>query len=219
MKNRYGRWTFPIFHAPDGAGGSDPTGGETGSEGNHAPENSPTPEPPMTFDQLLGSNKDYQAEHDRKVSQAIETARKKWEQQHRDDMTEAEKLATMTDTQRKEYQLKKDRAALDAERATFQRQQLQVSVAAELQKRGISADFAGMLTGKDADTSRANIDAFEAHWNASVQDAVNGRMRANPPKDPAPNGALSLEDIRSMSREEINKNWEQISASLEKKGR
>lgn len=219
---RYGRFTFPIFHAPDG-GGSAPAGIEPVAAGSE-PEGAPVE--PMTFDQMLASNKDYQSEFDRRVSQGIETRlrneRAKWEQQQRDDLTEAEKLASMTAAQRQEYTLNKERAAFEAERAAFQRQQLTVSVGAELQRRGLSADFASMLTGEDAEASRANIDAFEAQWNANLQNAVNGRMRSEPPRAPTHTGGVSLDDIRtgSMSREEINKNWDAIQAALkEQKGK
>ena len=102
---------------------------------------------------------------------------------------EAKRLEKMTATERAQYQLSKDKATLEQERAAFARERLQVSVGAELQKRGLSADFAAYLTGNDAETSKANIDAFETLWKASLSDAVNGRMRSDaPPRDtnPAP---------------------------------
>ena len=64
---------------------------------------------------------------------------------------------------------------------------MQVSVGAELQNRGLSADFAVYLTGNDAETSKANIDTFESLWKSSLSDAVNGRMRSSaPPRDTNP---------------------------------
>lgn len=207
MRNKHGHLiAFPFF-APDGAGsggnpsGADQAGGASADAGesNPAGGDSGADAPPAlpSFDELLTGNKDYQSAFDKKVSQALATAQKKWEQQQRADLSEAEKLANMNAAQRKEYQLNKDRAAFDAERSKFARQQLQVSVGAELQKRGLSADFAPYLTGEDSDTSQAAIDTFEGAWNAALAAAVNGRMRAAPPKDPNP-----AVDYSKMSDEE-----------------
>ena len=153
---------------------------------------------PRNFEEMLNSNRDFRSEFDRRINQALNTARRSWERQQKADRDEAARLAGMNETQRREYELERDRAALDAERAAFARQQLQVTVGTELQKRGLSADFAPWLTGEDADSSQANINRFEAMWNASVTAAMNARMRADaPPRDPKP-----AVDYSKMSDEE-----------------
>lgn len=192
MRNKHGHLIAFPFYGPDGAGsgagggGGAPAGdaGGAGPAGGDPAEGDP-PAPP-SFDELLKGNKDYQAAHDRKVSQALATAKKKWEQQQREDLTEAEKLANMNDAQRQAYQLNKERAALDAERAEFARKQLQVSVGTELQKRGLSAEFAPYLTGADSEASQVAIERFESLWNAALESAINGRMRSDPPRDSNP---------------------------------
>lgn len=190
------------------------TGGEQNPAGGTEPSNTEPKQPP-SFDELLSGNKDYQSAFDRKVSQALTTAREKWERQHQEELDEATNLEKMSETQRKEYQLKKDRAALDAERAKFAHQQLQVSVGAELQKRGLSADFAPYLTGEDSESSQAAIDAFEGLWKASLAASVNDRMRSDsPPRDPKPNTTMDRNALRNLSREEVNKNWDAVAESL-----
>lgn len=137
------------------------------------------------FEKLLNDNRDYRTEFDRRLNQAVETAKLNWEQKQRADRDEAARLAGMNEAQRREYQLERERAALEADKAAFARQQLQVTVGTELQKRGLSAEFAPWLTGDDAESSQANINRFEAMWNASITAAVNTRMRADtPPRDP-----------------------------------
>ena len=180
-------------YAPEGAasGATPPEGGDNANAGggDSNPDGGRAPEEPLAFDQLLASNRDYQSEFDRKVTQALTKARQNWDREQAESMDEAKRLEKMTATERAQYQLSKDKATLEQERAAFARERLQVSVGAELQKRGLSADFAAYLTGNDAETSKANIDAFEALWKASLSDAVNGRMRSGaPPRDtnPAP---------------------------------
>lgn len=151
-----------------------------------------------SFEEMLNGNSAYRSEFDRRINQALTTARQNWEEQNRQDVDEATRLARMTEAQRQKYLLDKDRKALDADRAAFARQQLQVTVGTELQKRGLSAEFAPWLTGEDAESSQANINRFEAMWNASITAAVNARMRADaPPRDPKP-----AVDYSKMSDEE-----------------
>ena len=155
-------------YAPEGAGSgtTPPEGGDSGGNANAGggdpnPDGGRAPEEPLTFDQLLASNRDYQSEFDRKVTQALTKARQTWDREQAENRDEAKRLEKMTATERAQYQLSKDKATLEQERAAFARERLQVSVGAELQKRGLSADFAAYLTGNDAETSKANIDAFE----------------------------------------------------------
>lgn len=170
-----------------------------------------------TFDQMLQNG--YQAEFDRRISKAINTARTRWEQEQADEQDEAKKLAKMNEAQRERYQLDKDKAAFAAQQAAFAAQQMQVSVGAELQKRGLDAGFAKYLSGKTAEESTANLDEFESLWNKAISGAVNSRMRGEgAPKDPKGNVAYTPENIRKMSRAEINANWDKISEALSQKG-
>ena len=192
MKYKHRPLAFACY-APEGAGsGATPPEGSDNANaggGKPNPDGGRALEEPLTFDQLLASNRDYQSEFDRKVTQALTTAKQNWDREQAESVDEAKRLEKMTATERAQYQLSKDKATLEQERAAFARERLQVSVGAELQKRGLSADFAAYLTGNDAETSKANIDAFESLWKASLSDAVNGRMRSGaPPRDtnPAP---------------------------------
>ena len=159
------------------AGGAENPGGPTEPVATPPaqPETPPAePAAPPSFEEMLNGNSAYRSEFDRRMNQAVEIARQNWEERNRQDVDEATKLARMTEAQRQKYLLDKDRKALDTDRAAFAHQQLQVSVGSELQKRGLSADFAPWLTGQDADRSRENIDRFETLWNSSITAAVKG---------------------------------------------
>lgn len=64
----------------------------------------------QTFDDVL-SNKEYQAEFDRRVQKAIQThetkLKEQWKLEQDTQKSEAEKLAQMNETQKLQYQLKK----------------------------------------------------------------------------------------------------------------
>lgn len=143
----------------------------------------------MTFDQWLDSNPAFRSEFDRRNTKAVQTARARWEQDQAEEQDEAKKLSKMTEAQRERYQLDKEKKAFAAQQAQFAARQMRVSVGAELQKRGLDAGMAKWITGKDADTSMANLDEFEAAFRAAVQSGVNEAMRGKtPPKEPGRSG-------------------------------
>lgn len=118
------------------------------------------------------------------MSNALENAKTKWQKEQLDAADESKKLERMTAAEREKYQLEKDKADFEKKRADFEHSQLEVSVGAELQKRGLSANFAKYLTADNAETSKANIDAFEKLFNTAVSGAVNTRLKGGDlPKD------------------------------------
>lgn len=154
-------------------GGAEP--GAQNNEGSGQQEG----ETAKTLDELLSSDKALQSEFDRKISKALETAKAKWEQQAKNDASEAKKLEKMTADERARYQLDKDKAEFAKEKKAFAQEQLKTAVAAELVKRGYTADFAEFLTGADADASNANINAFEKVFQKAVEDATAEKLRGD----------------------------------------
>jgi uncharacterized membrane protein YccC len=173
---------------------------QTETQEQSVPENTPgnqngagneTP----SFDDLLKNG--HQAEFDRRVSKAIATAKANWEKAQAEEQDEATKLARMTAAERERYQLDKDRKAFAEEQARFAAQQMQVSVGAELQKRGMDASFARYLAGKTAEESKANLDEFERVFRSAVQAGVKAAMRGKgTPREPEQGGATEVERLR-----------------------
>jgi hypothetical protein len=148
-----------------------------------------------SFDDLLKNG--HQAEFDRRVSKAIATAKANWEKAQAEEQDEATKLARMTTAERERYQLDKDKQAFAEEQAKFAAQQMQVSVGAELQKRGLDASFARYLAGKTAEESKANLDEFEQVFRSAVQTGVKAAMRGKgTPREPEQGGNSQVERLR-----------------------
>jgi hypothetical protein len=174
----------------------------------------------LTFDQWLENNPAFRSEFDRRMTKGVQTAQQRWQREQDESQDEAAKLARMTAAQRERYQLDKDKASFAQQMATFQRQQLEVQVGQDLQKRGMDAAFAPWITGKDAAESAERLDAFEKLWNAGITAAVAGRMRSGEvPKAPASNAAVTRDTLQGMSVQEINKAFEsgQLDALMGKK--
>lgn len=82
-----------------------------------------------------------------------------------------------------------------------------------LSEKSIPVDMIDFLLAGDDDTTISNIDLFEKAMNKYVEDKVTERL-SNSNYEPKSNkddkGKLSLEDMASMSIEEINKNWDNL---------
>ena len=147
-----------------------------------------------------------QSQADARATKALNTARANWEKEQAEQKDEATRLAKMTETEKAKYQFEKDREAFEQERAKFAHDQLVVETQKQMNAAGLP-DLAEFITGKDAETTKANIQTVTGILSAWKQDQVNGLMRGTPPKDVAPGKPITREDIKHMSVEEINKAW------------
>ena len=87
-------------------GASTNTGANNEPVGATTPQNTGTDSKPVTFDDFL-KNGENQAEFDRRVQKAIQTAQENWKAKNDAEKSEAERLAQMNETEKLQYQLQK----------------------------------------------------------------------------------------------------------------
>lgn len=171
--------------AGDGSEGGD--GGGKGDEGGKEP----------TFDELLAAG--HQAEFDRRVQKAITTAvtnaQEKWRVMTDDKVSEAEKLAKMTASERTEYlQQKKEKELADKEAAITKRE-LMAEAKNTLTEKNIPLELAEVLNYTDADACNKSISAIEKAFQGAVEKAVEERLKGGePPKRASGNEEKALEE-------------------------
>lgn len=137
-------------------------------ESTPAPEPTPEPTPAPTFSQ-------------EDVNKAVADAKKEWETQ--------QNLNKLPDDERIKEQNRLDREQLDKDRAELDRRILEQDAADMLREKGINTKFAKQLCGKDAEETKANIDAFAEEWNKAISAGINDKLKGTPPKaggDPPP---------------------------------
>ena len=167
----------------------------------------------MTVEEILARpefKKAVQSASDARVTQALATAKEKWDKEAIENLDEAKKLEKMTAEQRAKYQFDKDKAAIDAEKKPFERQQLVLATGKELVKRGLDASFADVLTGDTAEETAAKIDKFEETFRNAVSNSISNKMRGTAPRDKTQGTTITMDSIKSMSVEEINAHWDEV---------
>ena len=109
-----------------------------------------------------------QAELDEIIGKRLAKERAKFEEQLKSKVGEAERLAKLNEEERAREEIKiaqdnldKMTAEFNKMKADFEQQQMLAQVTKELSDRNLPIGMANNLIGKDAEVTKANIDAFE----------------------------------------------------------
>lgn len=162
---------------------------------------------PMTFDELLKSNKEYQAEFDRRVNKAtntaVDNAREKWEMITDEKVSEAEKLAKMTKDERDRYNLQKRIKNLEKREAEITKKELQATAKNALAEKELPVELADLLNYTDAKACNDSIEALEKAFQSAVGAAVEERLKGTEAmkKAPAKSEEDELAELYKIARE------------------
>lgn len=119
-----------------------------------------------------------QRETDRRVTAAL----KKQQASFETKMAEAEKLRSMDESQRKDYEYNQKVAELEQREKEFNLAQNKLEASKVLANRGLPVAFVDYIVADDADTMLDNINTFEKAFKAAVADAVSKKLASPTPK-------------------------------------
>ena len=165
----------------DGAGGGNVSGAGASGEG--------TNNEPLSFDGFLAQEGN-QAEFDRRVQKAIDTAvsnaQQKWQALTDDKLSEAEKLAKMNKEEKAAYMQQKKEKELSDRESAVARKELMAEAKNTLAEKKLPAGLAEVLNYTDAETCNKSITAVEKTFQAAVEAAVQERLKGGEPMKKAP---------------------------------
>lgn len=164
---------------PGNGGGTAGNGGAGSSEGDGGTL--------LSFDDFL-KQEGNQAEFDRRVQKAIDTAvsnvQKKWNDLHDDKLSEAEKLAKMTNEEKAAYRMSQMEKELNAfkEKDTLSQMSSTARKLLAEEEINIPDELLTHLVSTDAEDTKNTVQAFAKLFKDAVQDAVKDKLKGNPPK-------------------------------------
>lgn len=165
----------------DGAGGGNVSGAGASGEG--------TSSEPLSSDGFLAQEGN-QAEFDRRVQKAIDTAvsnaQQKWQALTDDKLSEAEKLAKMNKEEKAAYMQQKKEKELSDRESAVARKELMAEAKNTLAEKKLPAGLAEVLNYTDAETCNKSIAAVEKTFQAAVEAAVQERLKGGEPMKKAP---------------------------------
>lgn len=136
-----------------------------------------------------------QEELDKIVQGRIAKERKAWEKHLEDEKTEAQKLETMSEKEKKKYQEEKRIKELDDREAEITRRELTAQAKVQLADKGIPTELAEILNLTDAESCKKSIETVEKAFQTAVQRAVEERIKGREPMKKAKDAKLTDEEL------------------------
>lgn len=189
MRKKYFYCRIPMnlqIFAEGGAG--DGAGADGGNGGGAGAADQGEAELPSFDDFLKGEGN--QAEFDRRVKKAIDTAvtkaQEKWQALTDDKLSEAERLAKMTKEEKEQYQRQKKEKELSDREAVITRKELMAEAKNTLASDGLPQELAEVLNYTDADSCKKSMEKVKAVFQKAVETAVEEKLKGGKPPKKAP---------------------------------
>ena len=129
-----------------------------------------------------------QSETDKRVTQALKTAKAKWEKEYKEKLEkekkEAERLSKLSADEREQELLKQKEKELAEKEQAIRLRELQLDTIEKLAEENLPVGFAEFLIGEDAETTNDNIKKFKEEWQKALSNAVDERIKGKSPKLP-----------------------------------
>lgn len=156
--------------------------------------------------------KQLQVEADKRVNQALKTARAKWDAEvgTRIDthLKDYERKAQMTPEQLKQLDLDEKFRLLESKEKEYQRKTKEIDIAVKLSEKKLSQVLTKFVYSDDMDEVEQNIATLEQLVLGMVNEEVEKRISSSKPKAVATSG-LTKEKFKSMTIAERNSLYQQ----------
>lgn len=163
-----------------------------------------------------GSGSEEKKYNDADVEDLISKKFAEWEKRQKKTEDEAARLAGMNAQQRAEH----ERDELEKKYNDLLKQNTIATLTVQARKmlsdggvNGVPDELVAVLVTEDADTTKANVDAFVKLFKQSVQEAVKNANRKPSPKTGATGGTLTKADILKV--EDINERQKLIRENMD----
>lgn len=150
----------------------------------------------VSFDDFLKDSKN-QAEFDKRVQKAIQTAETKWKAKNDEAKTEAEKLAQMNETEKLQYQLQKQQKDYEDIQKKLNARDLKdegIKIATN-PETSFDPEFLNLFKFEDmtAEELQEKTKALKTIQDRIVEKAVNEWAKEKPPYNPNPDNNKNVD--------------------------
>ncbi|MDN2450079.1 DUF4355 domain-containing protein [Leuconostoc sp. UCMA20149] len=167
---------------------------DTGTETTDNQEQTETQDDKLTF-----TPKEFDSEVDKRIANALQTAKAKWDEEKQTEISNAEKLAKMSAAERKEAEDKAKQETLDKREKELNMREYRYEAKHQLEENGLPDSFVDMVLSEDAETTKNNIGAIKAEFDKAIEAAVNEKLKGNNPKAGGRTGALTKGEILKVA--------------------
>lgn len=135
------------------------------------------------YEELSKTDKELQSYVDRRVSEALKTAKTKWQEDLEVEKTEAEKLAKMKSDEKLQYQLEKEKSEKDNALTELNAYKLKEEALKVASEKGLDVSLLDLIDFKTvtAEKLNENIENLSTVFNKAVEKEVNERLKEDTP--------------------------------------
>ena len=128
-------------------------------------------------------------------------------------MNEADRLKAKAEKERKQFE--EEKRMFNEQMKAFEQQKIRNQTMQMLDERKIPVALAQFITSENADEIMDNVNTFQKCFDEAVEQVVAERLKGKSPStSTVSKNTFSMEQLRGMSVEEINKNWASIKNNL-----
>ena len=149
-----------------------------GGEGS-APETTETPAinlDELNEEQLASIKEKFGFKDDEDVNKIIQSKHASWSKKLESEKSEAARLAQLSEEERQQALIQKEKEEFEAEKAKFRQDQLFVEKGKQLVAEGMPSEFANRIIGDSAEEILADVKALRAEWDKAIEAKVNERL-------------------------------------------
>lgn len=191
MKKNFLKMNLQLFAEPGEGGNPDPTppGAEQATEFNLDE---------LTDEQIAAIKEKHSFKTDDDVNDIVKNKHQRWQKDLEKEKNAAAELAKLSEEERQQALINKDKEAFEQEKAEFRKEQLFVEKGKQLTVEGMPSEFAHRITGETAEEILEDVKTFRKEWDEAVEKAVNLRLVQKPTKIGGGSGSLTKEQIMDI---------------------
>lgn len=133
----------------------------------------------LTDEQVATIKEKFGLKDDTDVDSIVKSKRSRWQKELEEEKNEAARLAKLSEEERQQALIQKEKDDFEQEKAAFRQEQLLVEKGKQLQEIGIPSAFAARIQGNTAEEAIKDVKSFKAEWDKAVEAAVNEKLKAS----------------------------------------
>lgn len=137
----------------------------------------------LSDEQLAAIKEKFKLKDDKDVDSIIKNKRNRWQQDYEakieQERNEAAELAKLSEKERQQALIDKEKKQLEEERAAFNRERLLVEKGKQLREIGVPDILANRIGGDTAEEALEDVKAFKQLWDKALESAVNERLKSS----------------------------------------
>lgn len=153
--------------------------GNEGGEGGAQAETTEFNPEELTDEQVSAIKEKFGLKDNMDVDSIVKSKRSRWQKELEEEKNEAARLAKLSEGERQQALIQKEKDDFEQEKAAFRQEQLLVEKGKQLQEIGIPSAFAARIQGNTAEEAIKDVKSFKAEWDKALEVAVNEKLKAS----------------------------------------